>query len=150
MDAAKTIATLLIPMQQKPLLVPEACIAEIVDYRRPVPGQLKASWCLGNIGWRGLEIPLISFEKLNQGRFADFSATARIAIMNNTSGNPEMPFYAVVIQGLPQPIPATVDDVKSATADAGPAEMARVLVREIPAAIPNLSLVEQELAKEII
>ena len=150
MDAAKTIATLLIPMQQKPLLVPEACIAEIVDYRRPTPGQQQADWYLGNVGWRGLEIPLISFERLNQGRFADFSATARIAIMHNTSGNPDLPFYAVVIQGLPQPVPAKETDVKSAAADSGPAEMARVLVREMPAVIPNLPLVEEQLASQAI
>ena len=150
MDTQKTLASLLIPMQQKPLLVPQACVAEVVDYRRPVPSAGSADWHLGNIDWREQEIPLLSFERANHRRFADFSATARIAVINKTSDSSEIPFYALVIQGLPQAIEATEEELVATEEPIGPAEIAQVSLREMPAVIPNLPLVESMLNQTVV
>ncbi|KEQ18347.1 chemotaxis protein CheW [Endozoicomonas numazuensis] len=140
----------LIPMQQKPLLLPASCIADVVDYSRPSGGNMENRWYLGEIEWRGQTIPLISFERINGGRFADFSATARIAVMHSVTGNEQLPFYGIVIQGIPQEMEVLAGDIRpmpETESTTGAAETSRVIVREIPAAIPDLSQLEQKLVE---
>ncbi len=143
MTNTATIDSLLLPMQQRPLFVPTECIADVIDYSRPTKAESDEDWYLGKIDWRGLSIPLITFERANQGRFAEFSATARIAVMNSTTGNKQLPFYGMVIQGVPQSIPVTEIDVRESTDPSGPAEITRLIVKEIAVAIPNLPRMEK-------
>ncbi|WP_079253785.1 chemotaxis protein CheW [Endozoicomonas arenosclerae] len=150
MAYAGSLKSRLIPMQQKPLLLPASCIADVVDYNRPSGGSKENRWYLGEIEWRGQTIPLISFERINGGRFADFSATARIAVMHSSTCNEQLPFYGIVIQGIPQEMELSAGDLQPAleTENAtGSAETSRVIVREIPAAVPDLSLLEQKLVE---
>ncbi|WP_257287140.1 chemotaxis protein CheW [Endozoicomonas sp. SESOKO2] len=139
----------LIPMQQKPLLLPVSCIADVVDYSRPSGGSETSPWLLGEIDWRGQALPLISFERINGGRFAEFSATARIAVMHSITGNEQLPFYGMVIQGIPQALDLTAGELQpaiEANNSKGSAETSRVIIRGIPAAIPDLEKVEQQLS----
>ncbi|USE36747.1 chemotaxis protein CheW [Endozoicomonas sp. SCSIO W0465] len=136
-------------MQQRPLLIPSACIADIENYSRPEPNYPEAEWLLGDLNWRGAKIPVVSFERLNRGRFAEFSATNRIAVMHRTSKNNRLPFYAMVVQGVPQPLTLVREEVRSATDETGPMEKYRVLLREVPASIPDLYLLEQKINEVI-
>lgn len=154
MTDVKKITSLLIPMQQKPLLVPAACVVEIMDYSRPISVDSSANWYLGDILWRGETIPLISFERLNNRRFAEFSATARLAVFNRiinlTTESPKMkntatPFYAMVVQGLPQVMKLEPQEIQTTDAEPGIAEAMRVIVHGLPSCIPNLELVEKSL-----
>ncbi|MBO9495063.1 chemotaxis protein CheW [Thalassotalea sp. G20_0] len=141
----KPISSVLIPMQQRPLLIPSVCIAGIQDYSRPEANYPETEWLLGDLDWRGTKIPVISFERLNHGRFAEFSATNRIAIMHRTSKNDSLPFYAMVVQGIPQPLTLVREEVRNSAEEKGPMEKYRIIMRDVPASIPDLSLVEQKL-----
>ncbi|MGI9280522.1 MAG: chemotaxis protein CheW [Endozoicomonas sp.] len=149
MAHAGSLKSRLIPMQQKPLLLPASCIADVVDYSRPSGGSQENKWFLGEIDWRGQTVPLISFERINGGRFAEFSATARIAVMHSSTGNEQLPFYGMVIQGIPQELDLNAGDIQlvnETDSIAGSAETSRVTVRDIPAAIPDLEQLEQQLS----
>ena len=146
MAETRNVDSRLVPMQQKPLLLPATCIAEVIDYSRPTDAPKVNDWYLGEVNWRGLSIPLVSFERVNKGRFADFSATARIAVLHSTAGNEQQPFYGVVVQGIPQEMRVAEDEISLAPEPGGPAEMSRVIVKGIPAAIPDLQRLESELA----
>ncbi|MDD7804384.1 MAG: chemotaxis protein CheW [Endozoicomonas sp. (ex Botrylloides leachii)] len=143
----REIQSLLVPMQQKPLLLPIACLAEVVDYFRPENSSDGDDWYLGDIEWRGVLIPLVSFERFNQHRFTEFSATAKIAIMNKTVDTAKHGFYGVVIQGIPQPLTLVRGDIHLSKDQLGPAEIARVIVRDLPATIPDLEELEEQLSE---
>ena len=145
MTETRKITSLLIPMQQKPLLVPVACVVDVVDYTRPTGNDYSTDWYLGDILWRGETVPLVAFERLNQRRFAEFSATARLAIFNTTAENPDIPFYAVVIQGLPQTVELQPTDIQVKNAEKGTAEKMQVIVNQLPSCIPDLELIEENL-----
>ena len=147
MSTSAIIDSLLLPMQQRPLLVPTDCIADVIDYSRPDKADSDEDWYLGKIDWRGQSIPLITFERTNQGRFAEFSATARIAVMHSTTGNDQLPFYGMVVQGVPQSISVSEADVSEAPESAGPAEAVRLVVKDMAVAIPDLARLEQLLAE---
>ncbi|WP_257264760.1 chemotaxis protein CheW [Endozoicomonas sp. ONNA2] len=143
--SCQPISSVLIPMQQRPLLIPSACIAGIQDYSRPEANYPETEWLLGDLDWRRTIIPVVSFERLNQGRFAEFSATNRIVIMHRTSNNASLPFYAMVVQGVPQPVTLVREEVRNSAEEKGPMEKYRIIMRDVPASIPDLSLVEQKL-----
>ncbi|AMO54638.1 chemotaxis protein CheW [Endozoicomonas montiporae] len=145
MTDARKISSLLIPMQQKPLLVPAACVVDIVDYTRPSGKEQTEDWYLGDVVWRGLQIPLIAFERLNQRRFAEFSASARLAVLNTVTEGTEIPFYAIVIQGVPQPLELLPADLQTTEGELGIADRMQVTVNQLPCCIPNFELVDQKL-----
>ncbi|WP_066016065.1 chemotaxis protein CheW [Endozoicomonas atrinae] len=143
------ISSVLMPMQQRPLLIPSACIAGIQDYSRPEQNYPETEWLLGDLSWRGMKIPVVSFERLNKGRFAEFSATNRIAIMHRTDKNDDLSFYAMVVQGVPQPLKLVREEVRNSAEEKGPMEKYRVILRDVPASIPDLSLLEQKISEVI-
>ena len=150
MSGNNTIASLLVPLQQRPLLLPTACVVEVLEYSRPTKKASDHPWLLGETRWRGQEIPVISFELLNQRKFAEFSATNRIMIVRRTTEECEIPFYAMVIQGLPQPLELSKDDIKPSQEDVGTAEKMQVTFKNVPVALPDLGLVEESLSKALL
>lgn len=143
------IAAVLMPVQQRPLLLPSACIAGFQDYSRPEPNYPKTEWLLGDLNWRGTKIPVVSFERLNRGQFAEFSATNRIAVMHRTGKSDSLPFYAMVVQGVPQPLTLVREEILHLAEEKGPMEKYRVILRDFPASIPDLSLLEQKINEVI-
>lgn len=101
-DHSTLLRTQLIPLSQDTLLLPNSVIAEITPYQPPQEHPVdKPAWWLGKMAWRGLEIPLISLEGLLGQPINAILPHARIAVFNTLRGNPELPFFAVVIASLP-------------------------------------------------
>ena len=143
------ISSLLLPMQQKPLLVPSVSVVEVVAYRRPQELEQQPDWFLGGIPWRGKRIPLISIERLNQKRFTQGSPAIKIAIFSATAESSKEPFYGVVIQGMPQLMELESDDLVRLDAGTDNIEQMPVSVRGLAASIPNLSLIEKQISEQL-
>ena len=141
------IKSLLVPMQQTPLLLPLACLAEVIDYFRPFDQADTNSWHLGSVDWRGTQIPLVSFERFNETDFSPLASTSRIAVINKTTEEGKFGFYGVVIQGIPQPLRLTRGDVFPSDDELGPAEVTRMVVKEISVMIPDLEELEVQLSE---
>ena len=137
--------SVLLPIQRRPLLIPAACLAGNIDYSRSEDNYPELDWLLGDIRWRGVQIPLISFERMNKGRFTEFSATNRIAIINRTTKGDQYDFYGIVVQGVPQPLTIIKEELRNSAEEAGPKEKHRGILKDIPASIPNLTMLEQAL-----
>ena len=54
--------SLLVPLVDGRLVVPRACIAEVVGYSEPDPVRGAPPWLLGRMEWNGRHIALASFE----------------------------------------------------------------------------------------
>ncbi len=97
-----TVRSQLIPLADMRLLLPTTCIAEIIDWQVPEPVDDAPAWWLGMLEWRGLRIPLLSFEAANDRPRGEISRRGRIAVLNGIGGDPELPFYALQLQGIPR------------------------------------------------
>ncbi|HBZ98965.1 MAG TPA: chemotaxis protein, partial [Pseudomonas sp.] len=53
---------LLMPLADRMLLVPNVAVAELIPYRAPQAVQGMPAWFLGQVQWRDLSLPLLSFE----------------------------------------------------------------------------------------
>jgi chemosensory pili system protein ChpC len=140
------LSTLLIPVAGKTLLLPNVSVAEILEYTEPVPQPDVPTWYLGNINWRTLQIPLISFEAVNEQAFANRTANAKIAILNGIVDNPRLPFWGIVTQGTPRQMRITAQEIVRDDSDyGGPAQFMSVLVNGEAARIPDLDFIERQL-----
>ncbi len=91
----------LIPLAGMQLLLPTTSIAEIVDWQVPAAVTPAPDWLLGRLEWRGLQLPLISFEAACGRPRGEIGRRARIAVLNGIGGHPELPFYALQTEGIP-------------------------------------------------
>ena len=144
------IATLLIPVSGKHLVLPNVNVAEIIPYVAPSTEDDVPTWFLGCFIWRNTRVPLISFEAINDEPFAARVSSRRIAILNNVTGDPMLPFCGIVTEGLPRLMRLLPEEISEDPDNTpGPAELARVLVNGERASIPNVAFIENE-AKKLV
>lgn len=140
------IATLLIPVSGKLLVLPNVAVAEVIPYREPTREEDVPNWYLGRIEWRAVDVPVVSFEAINDEPFATQSRNRRIAILNNVTGDQNLPFCGIVTEGLPRLMRVMSDEiVEDADAMRGPAETLRVFVSGERAAIPDIAFLQQRI-----
>ena len=92
---------LLIPLENEKIILPNMAVAEVITYVSPEPIENAPDWLLGKITWRDQIIPLLSYE-LASGASETNSSARRIAVLNTLNGNTQLPYMAILIQGIPQ------------------------------------------------
>lgn len=111
-EAKTTIHSLLVPMWTTPLLLPDTAMAEVVGFTVP-ESERNAPWHLGDIFWRGLRLPLITLEAA-MPTVEEIGKRARIGILNSATGNEDIPFMAILINGIPRLQNVGPDDLSPA------------------------------------
>ena len=101
-EMSSVIRTQLIPLADMNMLLPNTCIAEVIALGELSPLENKPDWFLGMMNWRGVEIPVISFEAANGIDIAEPTRKSRVAVLNGINGDENLPFYGVIAQGIPK------------------------------------------------
>jgi len=143
-DSTASLTGLLVPLADRILLLPNVAVAELVPYRAPRVTEGAPSWFLGQVPWRDLSLPLLSFEAASNG-IAASGAGARVAILNAIGGRDHVKFIALLVQGIPRPIKVDASLARSDVALA-PLELEAVNLGDVQARIPDLIALEQKLA----
>lgn len=142
-----TVRTLIIPLAGRNLLLPNVAIAEVIPYIRPRAIAGGPEWLLGAISWRGLNIPLISFDRLHGQDAAGALAQARIAVFNSVQADSGLSFYAVVTAGIPQLKRVTTEALQEVPGEAADGVLSQVKLGDIQAVIPDLAALESAVAE---
>jgi len=136
----------LIPLRQLRLIVPRACVAEVVRYAQPEKPRAAPEWFRGFIPWTTIRVPVISFEELCGRAASKPGARTRIAIFNAVSGKLETGYYGVLTEGFPQLVRVNREVMKPDDRHAWPADGPVVcqirMINEYPL-IPDLERVEE-------
>ena len=143
-NSANSLTGLLMPLTDRTLLLPNAAVAELIPYRAPQVSEGMPSWFLGQIAWRDLRLPLLSFEAASDGQ-VNVSPGSRVAVINALGGRPNVKFIAVLVQGIPRSIKVGADLVR-ADVTLSPLELDAVQFGEAVLKIPDLIGLEQKLA----
>jgi chemosensory pili system protein ChpC len=142
----KEVRSVLIPLGDRQLLLPNAVVAEVMDYQSPDPLEGTPEWLLGNIAWRGIIIPVVSFEAMQGGEVVTPGHRGRIAIMNTLNSHHLFSHIGLVVQAIPSLARVSIDNVLPS---ANNEEMVDPLIRQVveldmsPVYIPNLDEIEQ-------
>lgn len=142
-----------VALQKKGLVLPEVTVAEIIAYEPLQRLEDTPDWCLGLLGWRGRQVPVVSFEMLTVER-ASFSlvsvSSASLVILRGLNDADELPFYALVAQTPPRHLLLTPEMLIETGEEAGRTELARVRFENDLVSIPDLDYVEACLRNVLI
>ncbi len=142
------VASLLVPIQNKSLLVPNVVVAEVVSLQTMDKELDAPSWSLGSMIWRGESIPVLSFEIANSQVHGRDSSNARVAVLNAVTGQSRHQFFALLIQGIPRMIKLTDKEIREDNqVSLGQAEKMAVITQLGKAVVPDLEYLESLLKK---
>lgn len=138
-----TLTGLVVPLNDRSLLLPNVALAELMPYRAPlaIPGM--PAWMLGQVAWRDLRLPLLSFEAASDGQ-AQIGSTARVAVINALGGRPHVKFLALLVQGIPRSVKLE-SNLARANVPLAPLELDAVSIADSVLKIPDLMALEQML-----
>jgi len=151
---ALTVRSQLIPLDGMRLVLPNTSIAEVITQQAVEASEYNNAplWVIGQLQWRGIKIPLLSFEQIADdnlvGDIEDFTATKsiRIVVLNASSHSDTLPFYAIVAQGIPRLMALNDSAIIDAPEQSHtPYILRNTLIDANPAIIPNMQQIESEL-----
>jgi chemosensory pili system protein ChpC len=150
---AEELYSLLVPLSEDRLIIPRACVAEVVRYSHPdqIPGS--KNWMLGNINWNGRELPVVSFEGAIGKEVPAVTGRTRIVVFYASTGQIKAGFFGVLTQGFPQLVRVNRDVLKLDSTEGWPdgaPVLCRVkMINEYPL-VPHLEHLETMLAEESV
>lgn len=135
------------PLQEQTIILPCATVAEVVPYEAPTKLDQGPEWLLGFIRWRGLVIPLISLELINQTYTQiSISKKAHIAVLNRTLEQGKFDFYGILLQGMPKMGHFRSQDIELISTCLEPQLKIEVSARGEIGLIPNLQWIEERVS----
>lgn len=141
-NSVTSLTCLAIPLADRTLLLPNVVVAELIPYRAPQTSSGMPAWFLGQINWRDLRLPLLSFEAASDGQ-AQIGGNARVAVINAAGGREKVKFLALLVQGIPRSVKVTSDLSKATDAPLAPLELDAVQMVDGVGKIPDLIALEQ-------
>ncbi len=140
------VYSLMIPTVLGNILLPNSSVAEIVPFSNVelFEGQSDMpDWFLGHLLWRGKNIPLISVDLISGASDPEANKRSRVAVAHTLNANRELPYIAIVVQGIPRLSHVSSDNIKCLeTEDLPDSERMRVSVDNVNASIPDLDKLE--------
>jgi len=151
--AAEELYSLLVPLSEDRLIIPRACVAEVIRYSKPDQAPGSQNWMLGNINWNGRELPVVAFEGTIGKDVPAVTGRTRIVVFYASTGKVKSGFFGVLTQGFPQLVRVNREVLKLDSTEGWP-EGAPVLCRvkminEYPL-VPHLEHLESMLVDESV
>ncbi len=129
------------------LLLPNAATVEVLSFAEPEPvGEDAPSWLLGQIRWRGWNVPLVSFARLAGTEPAGAPVGTKVVVLKALGGDPKLPYFAIVAQGFPRLVTVTRDAMVLDSEHQGElpeAVKVRVYYNDDVALVPDLDAAER-------
>ncbi len=142
------LASLIIPLLNKQLILPNEAIAEIISQSTLDVLDNSPEWFLGFLSWRRLQVPVISFEVLNGDDYPEASKSSRVAIINRSGVAESLNFFGLLIQDIPRLMRLAKEEIAhDTTSEPGAMEQMVVSVIGEIASIPNLGRLEESIAE---
>ncbi len=144
----QTIKSLMLPLINKTIIIPNANIAEIVSLLTVEKGgDHYAKGLLGMAPWRGHTIPVVSLEHMAEELDESIDmARANYAVFYSLMDNSKYPFYALLMQGVPRFEQASEEAIKDVDdKDMPDFFVKRGLLADKDIYVPNLDKIEATL-----
>jgi chemosensory pili system protein ChpC len=143
--------SLLVPLAGDRLIVPRACVAEVVRFTKPEQSPGSETWMLGTVNWNGRALPVISFEGTIGKDVPPSTGRTRIVVFYSSTGQIKSGYYGILTQGFPQLVRVNRAVLKLDSTDGWPEEapvLCRVkMINEYPL-VPHLEVLEHMIVKD--
>jgi chemosensory pili system protein ChpC len=85
-----------------PLLVPSACVAEVIGVQSLTRIPHSPRWVLGMLGWRGKPVPVVSMDALLRNSVRPAGDRSRLVVFYPLPGRNAWEFFAILAASEPQ------------------------------------------------
>lgn len=139
--AGKEIRTIVAPLTNIHVMLPNGAVAEVLNYKSPKPFKKAPSWLLGEIAWHGWQVPVICYGQLvTEGSNNSITSKCRILIIKTLGESTQVHYIGLVIQGLPRLKKVTADTlVEKHNDEQSEAVFSEVSIDGLQAVIPELN-----------
>jgi chemosensory pili system protein ChpC len=147
----RDVRCVLIPLATSRLLLPNAVVAEVMDYQAPLPRARMPDWYLGDLVWRGTSVPMISIEGMLGGSVAVPGLRSRALVLNTLNGNKVLSHIGLIARALPTLVRVSLQNLQPSKirSDLGSLINQPVTVNDSLALIPNLDELERQVLETI-
>lgn len=142
---ANEVRGIMIPVtNEKRVLLPNAIIAEVVSNSEINTVEGTSDWFLGNINWRGYNVPVISYDTLSTGRRENLDKNIRVAVIKSLGNIETMPYFGLLVKGVPRLQLVTQGDlqVHESESNDSNAIASKVTIQDEMSEIPNIRFIE--------
>lgn len=145
---SEELYSLLVPLQGERIIVPRACVAEVVRYNPDSSAPADSAqpdWQHGTLTWREQDVPVVCLEALLGLPLPNVGGRSRVVVFNPLTGVEQCPHYGVLAQGFPQMVRINSEVVQldeSYTAPADVPIICQILMLNEHALIPDLEALE--------
>jgi chemosensory pili system protein ChpC len=138
--AEKEIRSILVPLAKDYVLLPNSAVGEIMNFTSPEPFKSAPAWLLGELAWRGWQVPVINFDHLvNKGSRSTITSKTRILIIKTLGESTQVNYIGLLIQGLPKLKKVTAESLLEVPgADLPKTLFSKVMIDDLQAVIPEL------------
>src|SRR5438477_10911330 len=113
-ERVNEIYSLLVPLTDARLIIPRACVAEVIGFQTPSEMTGAPPWYIGTVPWNGKAVPLVSFEGACAQRIPPASGRTRAVILPPPGTRAEGGTSALLSQASPQLVRVSSDAVRPA------------------------------------
>ena len=150
---SEELYSLLIPLADERLIVPRACVAEVVRFTKPEKEEGAHDWMMGIVNWNGRSLPVVSFEGALGKDKPVATGRTRIVVFYASTGQLKSGYFGVLTQGFPQLVRVNEDVLQLHTTEGwpkgAPVHCRVKMINEFPL-IPDLERLEAMLARELL
>ena len=148
---AEELYSLLVPLSEDRLILPRACVAEVVRYTQPQQQPGSQDWMLGTINWNGRELPVVAFEGTIGKDIPAPTGRTRVVVFYSSTGKIKTGYFGVLTQGFPQLVRVNREVLNLDSTDGWPEDapvLCRVkMINEYPL-VPDLEALEGMIMEE--
>lgn len=152
-DESEELYSLLIPLAEDRLIVPRACVAEVVRFGKSVVAQGGQTWMVGAVNWNGRALPVVSFEGMIGKDIPAATGRTRVVVFYSTIAKVQGGHFGILTQGFPQLVRVNRQvlrlDSTDGWPDAAPVLCKVRMINEYPL-IPDLEKIESMIAEETL
>jgi len=150
-ERVSEIYSLLVPLVDGRLIVPRACVAEVVGFQPPSEMAGAPPWYLGTVPWNGRTIPLVCFEGTCGQGIPPATGRSRIVVFHCLGSRVEGGYFGLVSQGFPQLVRVSSDVVRPDNTRSFPERHPVIcqvrMINEAPL-VPDIEMLEEMIADE--
>lgn len=138
--ADKELRTILAPLTDGYVMLPNSAVGEILAFTSPEPFKQGPPWLLGEIAWRGWQVPVINYERmLKDNGITTITAKTRVLIVKTLGESTQVNYIGLVIQGLPKLKKVSASTLIEKQIDDLPDTVfSKVTIDDLQAVIPEL------------
>lgn len=97
------IKSIILTLKNKLVVVPNAAVAEIISVQDVRETDNSPKWMLGKTQWRGVELPVVSYEAAAGEEAQAVNLNTQIAVMYSASDDEDVryPYIGLAMHGVP-------------------------------------------------